>query len=132
MKNIFICLISLLLIVSCSRTQPLHNIQHSAIPSDLTIEQVQKAISKAVIVHPSWKIKSNEKGMMVAEVIVRTHTAEIEIAYNEEAYSITYINSTNLKYEIDKKQQINIHKSYNRWVHNLENRIEAELNTINL
>ena len=132
MKNIFIAIITLIVLVGCSRTQALVNYEQRLVPDDLTIEQVRKSIHRAVVSHTSWRIKSKADGVINAEVMVRDHTAEVEIRYNQEFYSVNYVNSTNLKYGVNKKKQTVIHKNYNRWINNLVNRIEVELNTVNI
>jgi hypothetical protein len=49
----------------------------------------------------------------------------MDIKYNTKSYSIEYKDSQGLKYD-----GTNIHKNYNSWVMNLDNRIRAQLSTM--
>ena len=50
---------------------------------------------------------------MNGTLILRTHTAEIEIPYSAGGYSIAYKSSVNLQ------EGGNIHRNYNGWIQNL-------------
>ena len=45
------------------------------------------------------------------------HSATIAVLYDADSYSIEYVDSENLDYDADKGD---IHRIYNRWVHNLD------------
>jgi len=49
----------------------------------------------------------------------------MEIEYDTKQYSITYKDSQGLKYDGSQ-----IHKTYNSWVHNLDNRIRVQLSAL--
>ena len=66
-----------------------------------------------------------EPGRIVGTLSLRSHEAVVEILYDTEGYSITYLNSVNLKYDGQR-----IHKNYNSWVQNLSNAIYAQVSSI--
>ncbi len=69
-----------------------------------------------------WGMKAVRPGVIMGTIYLRTHMAKIRIHYSRSHYSISYVDSTNLKYD-----GTNIHSGYNGWVSNLEKRIEAML-----
>lgn len=64
-------------------------------------------------------------GHIVGTLRLRSHQAVVDILYYTEIYSITYLDSLNLKY--DGKS---IHKNYNSWIQNLSNGIHAQISSI--
>ena len=52
---------------------------------------------------------------------LRKHVAAVAITYDAKSFSINYVSSQNL---LQKGGQI--HKSYNRWIRNLEGAIRRE------
>jgi hypothetical protein len=67
-------------------------------------------------------MKEAGPGKVTATLLIRKHTAEIEIPYSPTSYSITYKSSVNLD-EGDGQ----IHKNYNGWIQNLNRGINAQL-----
>jgi len=51
--------------------------------------------------------------------------AQVDIKYSTIAYSITYKDSSNLKYDGTK-----IHSNYNGWIQNLDKAIKIQLSTM--
>lgn len=115
----------LLLLAAC-RMAPVYNQQmtfHQA-PPDATLEQITEAIKQAGL-SLGWQMTVNEPGRIIATLRLRSHQAVVDIHYDTESYSITYLDSLNLKY--DGKS---IHKNYNSWVQNLSNAIYARISSI--
>lgn len=121
-KKIILVVLSILTLAACKST-PIYNVDNSNVPSGLTINQVEKNIVKA-LVQKGWEVKANNGGMILAEIMVRTHTARIEITFNANQYSINYVDSTNLKYNAKKNT---IHRSYNNWIIYIDRLIQAGL-----
>ncbi|MES2942412.1 MAG: hypothetical protein V4772_06040 [Pseudomonadota bacterium] len=69
-----------------------------------------------------WQMRDEGSNKLVATLLLRDHSAVVEIPYSSKAYSIKYRSSTNLK-----ESGGNIHKNYNGWIQNLTRRINAEL-----
>ena len=120
--------ISLIFLSGCRsmRIVPVVNIQNSAIEVDgkYSKSDVKKAIITA-IKGQGWGIQSKKGNHIVAVLFVRQITATIDIKFNKKSYSITYKDSTKLNYDGTK-----IHRNYNTWIQNLDNRIQTELSSI--
>jgi hypothetical protein len=117
--------VGLLLIAGC-RLAPVYNqptTPHNA-PPGTTLEQVTEAIKQAGI-SLGWRMSVEEPGRMIGTLHLRSHEAVVQVLYDTESYSITYLNSTNLKYDGQR-----IHKNYNSWVQNLSNAIYARISSI--
>ena len=122
MKKILFILLSVLALAACNST-PIYNVDQSSVPAGLTAMQVEKNIVKA-LVQKGWQVKTNTDGIILAEILVRTHTAKIEISFDASHYSINYVNSTNLKYDANKNT---IHKNYNNWIIYIDRLIQTGL-----
>lgn len=110
------------------RTALVYNVDKSPVSlygeEKATMQQVEKAIITAGA-RLGWKMKAVSPGVMVGTLAIRSHLAVVDITYNIQEYSITYKNSSNLKYD-----GTNIHSNYNGWVQNLDKSINAELSTL--
>lgn len=122
--KIFLPLSILLILSGCSRTQPIYNIENQGIPSiskAKTANDVKKAIHAACL-GKGWKVRDVANGVIEATLMLRTHTAVVEIRYDTKKYSILYKDSTGL----DGDGQA-VHKNYNGWIRNLDNDIQKNL-----
>ena len=111
----------LVLVAACSA--PVHNVVSEPVLSqrDVTREEVKKAIVSAGT-GLGWKMTPQEDGRIAGRLDLRKHIAIVDITYTAKAFSITYADSTNLKYDGRL-----IHRNYNNWIKNLENRIQATI-----
>ncbi|WP_039057317.1 hypothetical protein [Enterobacter sp. Bisph1] len=105
---------------SCARTAPIEQI-HSTVSTGHTAEQVKTAILKAGQKR-EWIMSEAGPGVIKGRLQSRDHSVEVSIPYSATSYSIKYESSMNLK-----SSEGRIHKSYNRWVHNLDNDIQLNL-----
>lgn len=113
---------ALIFLAGC-RAAPVYNIDNA--PIDVSSKHSSKDVKKAIISAGKslgWKMKAKKKGHIVATLFLRKFVAIVDIKYNTKSYSITYKDSKNLKYD-----GANIHKNYNGWIRNLDNRIQAQL-----
>ena len=108
------------LILAC-RTAPVLNFENEAVPPGLSAAQVHEAIVSAVP-RRGWYVTLDEPGHVVARLDRRGHSATVDIQYTSTHYSITYRESTNLKFD-----GTTIHKNYNGWVLNLNKDVQSEL-----
>jgi hypothetical protein len=122
MKKIILVLFSVFLLAACKSTA-IYNVEQAQVPAGLSFKQVEKTIIKALI-QKGWKVQANANGVILADIIVRTHTAKIEIMFDASNYSIRYIDSTNLKYNAKKNT---IHKNYNNWIIYIDRLIQSGL-----
>ncbi|PCH94967.1 MAG: hypothetical protein COB83_10005 [Gammaproteobacteria bacterium] len=122
MKKILFALLSVFILAACKAT-PVYNVEQSHVPANISVKQVEKNIIKALM-QKGWQVKANENGVIQAEIMVRTHTARIEISFTASQYSINYVDSTNLKYNASKNT---IHKNYNNWIIYIDRLIQTGL-----
>ena len=112
----------------CARTQPVYNVTGTPVvtssASALSLQQVRDAITRAAQAK-RWRVEQIQDGHLVATVVVRRHTAVVDINYTTTDYSITYKDSDVLLYDGQK-----IHRNYNKWVKLLDERISQELNAL--
>lgn len=120
----------LLLVVSVGcRSSAIYNVVDSPITTasghERSMEEVRSAIIEAGK-SLNWSMSSVAPGHIVATQNVRSHQAVADITYDTKKYSITYKNSSNLKYNADSKT---IHSNYNSWIQNLDNAIRSRLSS---
>ena len=116
---------SVILLTSCTMA-PILNLNNEILPTDPngsthTQDDVQKAILRACN-DRGWSAQVENEGVIQASIIVRRHSAKVKIQYTNSTVSISYVDSTELKYKGDR-----IHRNYNRWVANLYHSIQTEL-----
>jgi hypothetical protein len=91
-----------------------------------TIEWIQRAIITGCA-QRGWQCQAIKPGEIRAVLHVRQHMAEALIAFNTENFSISYVNSSELRYNATKKT---IHRKYNLWVANLITDIHSAIAAI--
>lgn len=115
--------------MGCRGGGQIYNIQDAPITTatgkGVTLDQVTKAIIEAGT-ERKWSMAVVKPGLIVATLNVRSHQAVVDIAYNTKSYSITYKDSTNLKYDVERKT---IHENYRGWIQYLDNAIKSRLVT---
>jgi len=115
--------------MGCRGGGQIYNIQDAPITTatgkGVTLDQVTKAIIEAGT-ERKWSMAVVKPGLIVATLNVRSHQAVVDIAYNTKSYSITYKDSTNLKYDAG---QNTIHENYRSWIQYLDNAIKSRLVT---
>lgn len=111
-------------IVACT-TVPIMNVDGVAVTNasgkPLTHEQVRSAIIRAGGTL-GWQMKEEGPNTLVGTLMLRSHTAVVEIPYSTKSYSIKYRSSINLDEGGGK-----IHKNYNGWIQNLQKGINTQL-----
>ncbi len=107
---------------------PIYNVSSTAIPTNpaATLENIEKAIMRAGAAL-GWKITPQGPGKAEGLLILRTHTAVVDIAYDTKSFSITYKSSINLDYRESDKT---IHSNYNGWIQNLEKGIKIQVTVL--
>lgn len=117
--------ITVVLLTACARTAPIDTVRHT-ISANYTEAQVRNAIVNAGV-QRQWVMTDIAPGVLKGRQVARDHIAEIRINYSAMGYTINYDSSTNLRASGGK-----IHKSYNRWVHNLDKDIQIGLSATSL
>jgi uncharacterized lipoprotein YmbA len=123
MRNVLMAVIAAMVLAACA-PQPIYQVNN--VPATKTggtasAEEVKAAIMLAGAAL-GWQMKPVKPGLIIGTLILRTHTAVVEIPYSADQYSILYKDSADLKYD-----GTTIHKSYNRWIQNLNQEIRNQL-----
>lgn len=121
----------MVLFVGC-KGDPLLNVNDANITTvsgkEPTLEDVTKAIvSASTNSNPPWNMEVVKPGHIVATLNVRSHMAAVDINYTTKGYSITYKESSNLKYD---EAGGTIHEGYNKWVQRLDSNIRAKVSML--
>ncbi len=114
-----------LLLTSCT-TAPILRLDNELLPTKrdgkpYTQEEVQAAILRACN-RRGWAGQVQGEGLILASIMVRNHSAKVEIRYTNTTISISYVDSQGLDY-----RDGHIRRNYNRWVANLYHAILTEL-----
>jgi len=121
-------LVLLVTALAACNVAPIYNVKGSPIATASgkppTMQQVQTAILTAGTAL-GWQISNDKPGKMTGRLNLRTHQAVVDIDYDTKQYNITYRDSVDLG-----AKDGTIHKNYNSWVQNLDNRIRAQFNLI--
>jgi hypothetical protein len=129
-KNLVLALISAsaIFLIGCGNTAPVMNVEGSPIATMDGKKPALDKVKKAIVVAGTklgWQMQPVADGQIVATLFNRGHMAKLDIKYSAETYSLTYKDSSNLKYD-----GTNIHRNYNKWIDNLDRNIRAELSRI--
>ena len=112
-------------LTACNTIAPIQNVENVPVSSSsnkpLTPAEVRGAIVRAGA-GLGWIMKDAGPGMINGTLLLRTHTAEVQIPYSATSYRIVYRSSINLQESGGK-----IHRNYNGWVQNLNRGINAQL-----
>jgi len=101
-----------LFFAGCRAGQPIQNVEKA---------QVSTAIVRAGT-RLGWQMKPSGKGRVSGTLVVREHTANIDVDHDTKTYTIRYKDSVNLN-----AKDGTIHPNYNSWIQNLDRNIRAEL-----
>lgn len=125
--SIVTALVATFVLAACT-TVPIMNVDNAAVPTvsgkPLTKEQVRAAIIRAGGAL-GWQMKDEGPDKLVGTLVLRTHTAVVEIPYSSTNYSIKYRSSIDLN-----ESGGNIHKNYNGWIQNLNRGINTQLGLV--
>ena len=115
--------ISIVISLGACTTKPILNVNDAPVLTTKSLDavQVRGAIVSAGVAL-GWQVVDVNPGVLRGTLKLRDHTAIVEIPYTTGKYSIIFKSGDNLG---EKDGQI--HKNYNGWVQNLDNRIKAEL-----
>ena len=93
----------------------------SGVNPDLTA--VQNAILAGLLIK-GWIGQVVHPGLVHGVLLLREHRAEVDISFDNKAYSIKYASSEKLDYDAEK---LLIHRNYNNWIVYLHRAIDAEM-----
>lgn len=122
-------LLAILAVMACvNHATDLYNVDRAsynaadALDSKRAEEAIRNAGSRL-----GWEMATVQPGLIRGTLNLREHQAIVDIDYDGRGYSINYIDSENLQYDEEKNA---IHKSYNKWIQNLERQIRIESGSI--
>ena len=114
---------------AANRTAPIRNVADSPVAGvsgqTMTLTDVERAIRRAGA-GLGWSMRTVKPGLIEGTLVVRTHSATVDIPYTLKSYSIQYKTSTNLPADGNV-----IHQNYNGWVENLDKSIRLQLLAVN-
>ena len=122
MKKLLILLLPVILLSASCRKAPMLNLFNQGSPQKVTMAQMETAILEAGK-SLNWRMAKMQPGLIEGTLLVRSHTAVVNISYSEDKYSIVYKSSINLKADGTGK----IHKNYNAWIRALDQEIRNRL-----
>ncbi|MBF9015470.1 MULTISPECIES: hypothetical protein [unclassified Oceanispirochaeta] len=116
-------LLMILTFTSCYTTSAPFNITSEGYPieSEMNPQILEKSIHLSLLNY-GWEVTSKNEGKITAKYSKSEDliNANIEILFDTEGYSISYVDSKNLDFN-DKR--MTIHRNYNRWIANLNKSI---------
>jgi hypothetical protein len=98
------------------RANQIQNVENEPMPAGVTAAQAETAVLQALSSR-GWTVQKPSGGSVDATYARRDFSATITVKYSKSAYSITYKDSSGLKYDAAKGT---IHPNYNRWIANLK------------
>ncbi|PKU24600.1 hypothetical protein [Telmatospirillum siberiense] len=124
-RNIIVAGGLALVVVGCSRQQPVYNVVSHPIPAAVTqisLPDMQRAIVLAGT-DRGWTLVPVEPGHLKGHIDHNGHSADIEVLFTTGNYSISYVTSANLLATSDGL----IHTTYNKWIHQFESDIDRQI-----
>ncbi len=118
-------LVSTVFFLGCGTTAPILNFTGTPVTTASGNKTKTKQVKKAIILAGTakgWQMKDVKPGFIQATIFKSNLMAKIDIKYNANSYSITYNDSSNMRYNGSV-----IHKRYNHWIRLLNDRIRNEL-----
>jgi hypothetical protein len=122
---LMMALLSMAFFAACTK-KPIMDIHNIPYGVSVTKEQAIRAITQAGITR-GWQIAQIDENTLQGVLRQRQHTVVITIPITDTGYSINYKSSDNMKADETNRT---IHKSYNRWIRNLEKDISLEFSRI--
>jgi hypothetical protein len=95
------------------------------VPAGLDDQAIAKSIRLGGA-QRGWIVTRQDPGAMELTLNIRTHMAKVGVKYDTKSIQFTYLDSTNLDYEVKKGNRY-IHRNYPKWVNNLVNDVSVQL-----
>lgn len=125
-RLLLLLLLPMLLLTMAFRQAVLIDPAPISVPAGMTEMQVGKAI-KAALVGRGWAISGEHAGAIDSTLTGNDYVANIRVAYDTHQVKITYVGSTNLKYEVKRDGTRLIHTNYMNWMKFLTGDIGRDL-----
>ncbi|MDR1489359.1 MAG: hypothetical protein LBS65_02575 [Desulfovibrio sp.] len=108
---------------ACVTTRPIETISNVPVGNNLSKEAVARAITQGGAAQ-GWSMVRLNDNTIEGTLLQRQHTVVVTIPFTANSYSIIYKSSGNMKADPGTGE---IHRSYNRWVRNLQKAIGLEM-----
>ncbi|WP_158882536.1 hypothetical protein [Rhodanobacter sp. L36] len=108
-------LLPMLLLVMAFGRAPLVNPPPVAVPSGMTAARVSKAVDAALIGR-GWTLSAEQADGVDGTLSRSDYSAKIHVSFDTSKVLITYVDSHNLKYEVERNGQRMIHSNYMNWM----------------
>lgn len=128
-RLLLLLLLPMLLLTMAFRQSPLVDPAPINVPAGLTTVQVEKAV-KAALIGRTWNIAAVHADGIDAVLNGNDYQAKIHVAFDTHQVRITYVDSTNLKYEVKKDGTRLIHTNYMSWMRFLSGDIGRNLQLV--
>ena len=93
------------------------------------IDSMQKVVTAAAMTN-NWQIVKNTTGSLHLRYARQPKWwVDVVVTYTENKYKISYVDSYGLDYQVKGSGAV-IHRNYNRWIRNLDKKIQLELNRV--
>jgi hypothetical protein len=106
------------------RLQPLYEVHSHPIPQKaqgLSLDKISMIVAGAGAKR-NWLMDEIQPGRIRGTLNTRDHSAVVDVKFDNQTYSISYVSSSNLLYDGNS-----IHRNFNRWITNLEQDIQNDL-----
>ncbi|HEY0197464.1 MAG TPA: hypothetical protein VGC19_02840 [Rhodanobacter sp.] len=114
-SRLLLVMLPLLLLIMGFGRAPLVNPPPVAVPSGLNAMQVGKAV-KGALIGRGWVVNAEQADGVDATLHGHDYTAKIHVTFDASKVSISYVDSSNLKYEVKRNGQRMIHSNYMNWM----------------
>lgn len=98
------------------------------VPANVDPQITRAAILRAMA-EKQWSVQSEVYGEIIARLQARAHTLVVRIKYDPQQVTLTYVDSTNMKYERLADGRERIHKKYTQWTQALMSAIQKNLSS---
>lgn len=129
-KQIFFATLLAAVVVAGCNTAPVMEVRNApygltaaSASTRLSLGATERAIIKAGA-NRGWIMQRIAPGHLEGQLLVRGHVAIVDILFNRDEFTISYKDSSNLKYDPGART---IHRRYNGWVQTLSEDIQREV-----
>jgi hypothetical protein len=128
MKKIFLLVMVLAVfsVSGCVKTKPIETISNVPVGNNFSKDNIARAIIQGGTTR-GWNMVQVDANTIEGTLIQRQHTVVVSIPFTANNYSIIYKTSSNMRADGGDGT---IHRSYNRWVRNLQKAIGLEISRL--
>jgi hypothetical protein len=126
---LLLLLLPLLLLTMAFRQAPLVDPAPINVPAAMSSVQVNKAV-KGALLGRGWVVSNEQADGVDGTLNGNDYVAKIHVAFDTRQIRVTYVDSTNLKYEVKKNGERLIHTNYMGWMKYLTGDIGRNLQLI--